>query len=155
MKLRIEVDQYTEEDWDVARQKAISSGISIDQLCDDDIKDLFLSPFPTHRFDEKISPGLYPAILPRLRQEPFKSIAEIDQFRARKAQEDVHRIMNTTYGVFSLSEDPNSITMWTHYGAEHRGVCVGFNPNHSFLHEIGQLKKIQYSDLPVSILSNG
>jgi hypothetical protein len=30
------------------------------------------------------------------------------------------------WGVFSLSEDPTSILMWSHYADCHRGFCVGF-----------------------------
>ena len=131
LKLSVYIDTYSMEDRDVARQEAVNSGISRpEQLCDDDIEGLFLSPFPAHRFDENTSPNLYPAILPELRQEPFHSIAEIDEFRIRKVQEGVQRIMNRAYGILSLSEDPTSITMWSHYGAEHRGICVGFNPKY-------------------------
>lgn len=31
-------------------------------------------------------------------------------------------------GVFSLSEDPANILMWSHYGESHRGIALGFNP---------------------------
>ncbi len=29
-------------------------------------------------------------------------------------------------GVYCLTEDPGSILMWSHYAAEHTGMCVGF-----------------------------
>jgi len=32
----------------------------------------------------------------------------------------------TTIGVFSLTEDPANILMWTHYADNHRGFCLGF-----------------------------
>ncbi|MEZ8023938.1 DUF2971 domain-containing protein [Vibrio sp. 1F255] len=31
-------------------------------------------------------------------------------------------------GILSLSEDPISTTMWSHYGDEHKGICLGYDP---------------------------
>ena len=36
---------------------------------------------------------------------------------------------NKTVGILSLTEEPLSILMWSHYGAGHKGVCVGFERN--------------------------
>jgi len=35
-------------------------------------------------------------------------------------------------GILSLSEDPESTTMWSHYGDNHTGICVGYNPQKLF-----------------------
>lgn len=31
-------------------------------------------------------------------------------------------------GILSLSEDPISTTMWSHYGDDHKGICLGYDP---------------------------
>ena len=36
---------------------------------------------------------------------------------------------NRNMGILSLSEQPLSILMWSHYGANHTGVCIGFERN--------------------------
>ncbi|MCZ4339905.1 DUF2971 domain-containing protein [Shewanella colwelliana] len=33
-----------------------------------------------------------------------------------------------TMGILSLSEDPKSTTMWSHYGQNHTGICIGYDP---------------------------
>ncbi|MFI5263847.1 MAG: DUF2971 domain-containing protein [Candidatus Kapaibacterium sp.] len=43
---------------------------------------------------------------------------EMDQSRADKAAKQT--------GVFSLSETESSILMWSHYGKNHTGFCIGF-----------------------------
>jgi hypothetical protein len=55
---------------------------------------------------------------------------------------------NANLGVLSLTEDPLSILMWSHYGASHRGVCIGFS------REIGTTlamddvtHRVEYSDI--------
>jgi hypothetical protein len=35
-------------------------------------------------------------------------------------------------GILSLSEDPESTTMWSHYGANHTGICIGYDPKKLF-----------------------
>jgi|GEM_PF-317717 len=34
---------------------------------------------------------------------------------------------NDLYGVFSVTEKPDDILMWSHYSNKHKGFCVGFN----------------------------
>ncbi len=31
-------------------------------------------------------------------------------------------------GILSLSEDPESTTMWSHYAENHTGICIGYDP---------------------------
>jgi hypothetical protein len=35
-------------------------------------------------------------------------------------------------GILSLSEDPESTTMWSHYGDNHTGICIGYDPKKLF-----------------------
>ncbi len=39
---------------------------------------------------------------------------------------DIFNDENNKFGVLSLSEDPMSILMWTHYANGHSGLCIGF-----------------------------
>ena len=36
----------------------------------------------------------------------------------------------TNIGVFSLSETSTSTTMWSHYGDEHKGICIGYKSDY-------------------------
>jgi Protein of unknown function (DUF2971) len=50
-------------------------------------------------------------------------------------------------GVFSLSEDPEHPLMWSHYGQQHEGVCLGFEMGDTALASTqGWLSKVTYSD---------
>lgn len=41
------------------------------------------------------------------------------------------------YGVLSLSRTATSLPMWAHYCAEHTGIVVGFDADHSVFHDGG------------------
>ena len=49
-------------------------------------------------------------------------------------------------GVFSLSEDPTNMLMWSHYGSNHEGIAIDFEEN-------GKLKNEEYC-LPVKYEKN-
>jgi hypothetical protein len=49
----------------------------------------------------------------------------IEEQRINDEQELV--LLDKYYGVFSASRTWSSILMWSHYGDNHRGYCVGFN----------------------------
>lgn len=156
VKPRILLERYSEEDWHVARERALSSGMFPSGQCSDkDVEAFILAPYPSQRFDEKNFPGLYPAPIPELREEPFETIADIDEFRTRKVQEDVERLINEKVGIFSMTKTPSQLLMWAHYAAEHRGVVVGFNPGHPFFRQVGEFRRVEYLDQRVSISSNG
>jgi hypothetical protein len=155
MKPRVLLDRYSDEDWTVARERARRSGMFPSGTLDDKlVEGLFLTPLPRHRMDEKSFPGLWPARDPKLREEPFKTIAEFDEFRARWVRETLENNLNERFGIFSLTEDPAKLLMWTHYGAEHRGVVVGFQPNHAFFAQVGTLRRVEYRAERVSVPSN-
>jgi hypothetical protein len=44
-------------------------------------------------------------------------------------------LMNKSIGVLSLSEHPDSLLMWPHYGDSHRGFVIGFDTNAAFFHQ--------------------
>ena len=41
------------------------------------------------------------------------------------------------FGVISLTEDPESILMWSHYADQHKGFCLGFQFSGAWLSERG------------------
>jgi hypothetical protein len=43
---------------------------------------------------------------------------------AHKIQQDASY---ENFGIFSLSEIPHNILMWSHYANSHRGICIGFS----------------------------
>ena len=50
-------------------------------------------------------------------------------------------------GVFSLSEKPDNILMWSHYGDHHKGFCIEFersNHPHNFLNHV-MCRPVNYS----------
>lgn len=49
-----------------------------------------------------------------------------------RTDEDIIRIMENGLahcGIVSLSETQRNLLMWAHYGAQHKGICVGYNEN--------------------------
>ena len=62
-------------------------------------------------------------------------------------------------GIFCLSKCPDSVTMWSHYADEHRGFVVGFDTETEFfskrpaeLGEIGELRKVEYSNIRPAVI---
>jgi hypothetical protein len=41
----------------------------------------------------------------------------------------------SSVGVFSLSEDPLNMLMWSHYGSNHEGIAIGFEKNNKLANE--------------------
>jgi len=153
VKPRVILDEFSDEDWAVAREGARQAGIPSDD--DEVIRALCLEAYPAGRMDEKTFPGLYPARLPGLREEPFASAAEIDAFRADQVRKEVERVLNERIGVFSVTEDPLNLLMWAHYGAEHWGAAVGLERRHPFFQEIGCFREVEYARQRVAVSSNG
>jgi hypothetical protein len=84
MKPRVLLDEFADEDWAVARARAREMRMA--GADDETIRMLFLEAYPKGRFDETNFPGLYPARIPDLREEPFRTLAEIDAAHAAKVQ---------------------------------------------------------------------
>ncbi|WP_379953215.1 DUF2971 domain-containing protein [Dokdonia sp. R78006] len=52
----------------------------------------------------------------------FKNPEEVQQ----NHQNHFFKQINDCYGIFSLSKKWNSLLMWSHYGNNHKGFCIGF-----------------------------
>lgn len=116
------------------------------------LKDIYLAPYPSGRFDENSFPGLWPANEPRLRETPFASHAEFDRAVAERAVELCLKHANRSLLIFSLTSATASDHMWANYANNHQGVEVRFRRNHPFFAD--RLHKIIYSDEPVRVSSN-
>ena len=51
------------------------------------------------------------------------------------AQNLLSKKFNKYLGAFCLSEVPDSLLMWAHYGASHAGFVLGFDAQHPYFHE--------------------
>lgn len=49
-------------------------------------------------------------------------------------------------GIFCLSESCNEMLMWSHYGQEHKGICIGFEKIGRDLLPGEQFRKVSYSE---------
>lgn len=124
------INKYSREDCEVARAKAAADGGP--NLSQEELEGIYMSPATSYRFNEKHFPGLWPAHLPELRDEPFHSIEELDRFRADKTTSEFIDKANRTVGIFCLTRDPHSLLMWAHYADEHRGMLLAFDQDHAF-----------------------
>jgi Protein of unknown function (DUF2971) len=149
MKPRVLVNKYAEEDLSVARDTARQMGfLDAAQLSEDRfIEGLFLKPIGG-RFDESIIPASH---FPELREEPFYSLQELDEFQADNTRQLLEKLLNERYGIFSMSQDADDLLMWSHYAAEHRGIVVGFQSDHQFFVEGGMLREVDYRENRVSV----
>jgi len=145
---RLKFGDLSEEDFEIARQKAKDFGY--DNPSEEVLRDLFLTPFASHRFDEKAAPGLWPHTEPRLRAKPFRTIDEIDMAFAERAVELLLDMANREFGIFSLSENYNN-SLWAHYGNDHKGAAIAFDREHPSFKEV--TFPITYSDRPIFVSS--
>lgn len=82
----------------------------------------------------------------------------IDEFIAtdlpgltRQAQEDLHRNLAENVGILSLTSNPRSELMWSHYADSHRGMVLEFDEKSPFFNrrrstkdEFYHLRKVEY-----------
>lgn len=144
------VDAYSEDDIDVARERAARNGRH--GMSDEKLIALYLSPACAHRMDEKMLPGLWPMHQPALRQKPFDSLKEYDRAIAERAVELAKALANRKIGIFSLTEN-NHETMWAHYADDHRGVCITFDIQHEYFVE-NTPRQVIYTNDPAHVTIN-
>mgnify|MGYP006187613487 CR=1 FL=1 len=70
-----------------------------------------------------------------------------DTLKFQIRSEVIEREFNDKHiGVTCFSEVWNSILMWSHYGDNHSGYCVGFDEKLLRYSQIGKLKRVNYSN---------
>jgi hypothetical protein len=84
---------------------------------------------------------------PKLKERERKLQRLVAQGKApfESALEEAHRYQVKSAGVYSFAGDPRSILMWSHYGANHEGLCLQFEVARdvpTFAHAL----PVEYSD---------
>jgi hypothetical protein len=69
----------------------------------------------------------------------------IDQQKLIEIVKESYERQINEAGVFSLTEDPRNILMWSHYSSSHQGVCLQFEIALD-VHIFSMASKVQYSD---------
>ncbi|MBA6290166.1 DUF2971 domain-containing protein [Colwellia sp. MB3u-4] len=73
---------------------------------------------PSISVKDKIETYINEQIIPGLKKNQVLTIEELDSFM------DLH-------GIISLSESPDNLLMWSHYGDDHKGMVVEFDIDES------------------------
>jgi hypothetical protein len=110
----------------------------------------------------KISTGLTRKKYPWMEHKKAKSLAKRKILKSSRYWENYremtrvqHNYRIEKFGIFSLTEDPHNIVMWSHYADSHKGICAGFDMQEFnkyrgtiFTHSgiIIDLHKIEYED---------
>lgn len=88
-----------------------------------------------------------------LAQEKGAEIHTILQSMTQATTEFLTGKLDEHLGAFCLSEVPDSILMWSHYGASHSGFALEFDSNHPHFHEqqspedgFRRLRRVFYRD---------
>ncbi len=150
VKPEVLMEAYSTEDVERARERALEAGFPEDNL--DKFLGLFLKTSPRRMTVEEF-PGLtYPKIPGT--EKRFRSLVEMDEYKAHARLKDVYEHINKTYGIFSLTRSRSNLTMWSHYAESHKGLVVGFDRNHGFFGKAKELQKIDYRDERISLTSN-
>ena len=66
----------------------------------------------------------------------------------KEEQEHLKRTVSAQIGLFCMTENPDSILMWSHYADSHQGFVLEFDTSHEFFSEKGAgnfLRPVQYS----------
>lgn len=118
------------------RSMLIRHQLTIDQFADR----LTSEGFPVRPSDLLNPADTLKRMLNHVAPETLQSTAAADSFRSS---------LSRRFGVLSLSEVAASSLMWSHYGAQHRGLIIGFDSSHAFFRpklELARLRKVTYSD---------
>lgn len=59
---------------------------------------------------------------------------------------EVIRDLGSRIGLYCLAEVPDSILMWSHYGADHKGYCLAFEGTDNTA-VFGEAQKVRYSEM--------
>ena len=143
------VNSYAAEDIEAARREADEFGAS--NISDEQLRALFLPPFPARRMDEKSFPGLWPLRQPILREKPFDTSHEYHEAIANRAVELGFELASKQIGILSLTESAQE-TMWAYYAENQRGLCITFDAKHPYF--VGSIRPIEYSDTPIHVTIN-
>lgn len=72
-----------------------------------------------------------------------REIEEVSRLFRLTCPEAVSDSWKENIGILCLSENPQHILMWSHYGANHTGVCIGFD---SGVYPFDNASEVKYQD---------
>lgn len=125
-------------EWAYEQERKIQANLSYEPS-KEELEQLFLQPVGI-RYGEDM-PNLW------IGNEKFRSIEDFDRDQvqeiASRINSTVLGIFSALFGVLSLCEEPDNKLMWTHYGAEGRGIVVGFDEAHECFSGAG-LRRVSY-----------
>ena len=79
--------------------------------------------------------------------DPFELMAlNLREKRNRKIVKDFKNAYDSQTGLLCFSADWTNPVLWSHYGAKHRGVCLGFDLKRSRTQRRSRIQKVQYED---------
>ncbi|EKK9975525.1 DUF2971 domain-containing protein [Vibrio parahaemolyticus] len=70
--------------------------------------------------------------------------------RTKAIRDETYKIIDSKWGIYSLSSKPLSVLMWAHYANNHRGFCLEFSTNNDYFGrawEVGYVSQIKYLDI--------
>ena len=78
----------------------------------------------------------------KLNSTPFEQ-SNIIQEKWEKVREETRNLIR----IFSLSEEKNSLLMWSHYSSQHQGICIEYNYSNfdayrAFLHPVNYTNEL-------------
>jgi hypothetical protein len=78
-------------------------------------------------FEEQVN-----AMMPELPAMFRAIVGQLNTGIADTFYSELRSRIGRSVGILSLSEVPDSLLMWAHYAAEHRGFAIGFDTTHEF-----------------------
>jgi hypothetical protein len=79
------------------------------------------------------SPDLGRGLIAEMQKHKFEILKTIKTAAAWETQwEKLQQTLGQSVGIFSLTEDPAHILMWSHYASQHTGIVVEFDENDSW-----------------------
>lgn len=86
-------------------------------------------------------------------QAGFPELLEKLEDIAKRVAQSIPEQLDQSIGALCLSEVPDSLLMWAHYGASHTGFALEFNAHHPYFHqqrtekdELRHLRRVLYRD---------
>lgn len=95
--------------------------------------------------------SMFAAVMPGL-QTLMESHAGQEGAYSLRNNDLAQLTLDQKYGVICLTESPDNLLMWSHYGHSHFGVALQFDVSHPFFSqerpegELGNLAAVEYSD---------
>ncbi|MDY0201022.1 MAG: DUF2971 domain-containing protein [Tenuifilaceae bacterium] len=100
--------------------------------------------------------GLIPGIHPEILTKKLLS-SKAEEVKINYS-EKMKESWSNFFGILSLTQSNENITMWSHYAQNHEGFVIEFDPNHEFFNKkrsendsLGYLREVKYTDKRPSI----